>query len=187
VSRAVLVSNKLVPRKQLIRLRRQRAWELYIDGYSYAGIAELNTTSRTTAFQDVQWAMQEYEKEHALKQDQKRFMERERLEALIKPLKEKAYFGDVAAARELVHISESIRKLEGLDAPKKIAATTVAGDDLYDITKLSDEELEERMDNLKRSLRESRNPKVIEVVAEDVVEEILEEDEPALEEVEDCH
>lgn len=107
--------------------RRQQALELRKQAQSYRAIATALSISVGQAHQDVQTALVDLaELEHASAAEY-RTMEETRLDAAAVAIWPKVAKGDLDAVHAWVRISESRRRLRGLDAPQKIAPTTPDG------------------------------------------------------------
>lgn len=107
--------------------RRQKALELRKQAQSYRAIGDQLNVSAKTAHQDVQTALAELaELEHASAAEY-RTLEEARLDAAAEAIWPKVAKGDLDAVHAWVRISESRRRLRGLDAPQKIAPTTPDG------------------------------------------------------------
>lgn len=107
----------------------KEALQLKIGGASYRRIADHQDVSVSTAFARVHNALAEITLAPATELKQ---LEDERLDALIAalwPVAMKAGPGQIEAARELRRLSESRRKLHGLDAPTRRALEVFAHDD----------------------------------------------------------
>lgn len=99
------------------------ALQLKIEGHSYQEIADAQGTGKTTAYRRVHNALAEITLAPAT---ELKSLEAQRLEALIKALwpvatdpDHKDHARQVEAVRELRKLSESLRKLHGLDAPSR--------------------------------------------------------------------
>jgi hypothetical protein len=107
--------------------RRQKALDLRKQAQSYRAIATALGYSVGQAHADVQIALAELaELEHASAAEY-RTMEEERLDAAAAAIWPKVTKGDLDAVHAWVRISESRRRMRGLDAPQKIAPTTPDG------------------------------------------------------------
>jgi hypothetical protein len=82
----------------------------------------------TTAYYDVQAALQEVIELRNTRAEEYREMELDRLDGLLHALQRKIRRGDAFAIEVARKLSESRRKLLGLDAPMKVAPTNPAGD-----------------------------------------------------------
>ena len=125
------------PEKVSATVLRRKAVDLRIKGYSFGDIATELGVSRTQAFRLVQGALKVHNRRLAEKAEELIRVEEERLDRAVKGLMKKVDAGDTRAAEVLVRISESRRKLHGLDAPEKkqIAVGVV------DFTDMNDPEL----------------------------------------------
>jgi hypothetical protein len=106
-----------------------RALELRGLGMSYRAIAEaLGWRSPATAYGVVQRAMRKLVREAAAEAVA---LEADRLDNYLRALAPRALAGDLEALDRAIRISESRRKLLGLDAPQKIAPTSPSGEEEY--------------------------------------------------------
>lgn len=100
--------------------RRKKAVQMRISGATYDDISKALGVSRPAAYNSVKTALQETKLKMAESVDELREIERERLERLILAVMPKAMSGDVKAVDSVRRLSESLRRLLGLDAPDKI-------------------------------------------------------------------
>jgi hypothetical protein len=103
----------------------QACLELRIAGYSFRRVAEEMTRrgtpmGTTTAFRRVEWALQQILTPGV---EELRRMEGERLDVAMRALLPGLEDGNVQAVQAWIKLSESRRRLFGLDAPVKIDAT----------------------------------------------------------------
>lgn len=138
------------PVRILRRQKKAQAVELRLKGWTFAAIAEeLGYRHPANTFRLVAEALDELAAKATENAAQLRTLELERLmgivrdaEAILRDPKSRA--ADRLRALELkVRVSESIRKLWGLDAPVKVAPTSPDGEEQY--TGLSDAELEREL------------------------------------------
>jgi len=102
----------------------QKATELRLAGWSYRAIgAELGVSGKT-AYKAVTRSLARTRAETAESAELLRQIEQERLERLISAADNKAQNGDISAIEVVRKLSESLRKLNGLDAPAKTDITT---------------------------------------------------------------
>jgi hypothetical protein len=131
--------------KEAIAERQARAMDLRKRGKSFRYIGRELGVNEATACRDVH-AVVEALNEMALDDaDTYRRMELERLDALLDAITPKVQRGDAFAIDTARKLSESRRKLLGLDAPTKVAPTNPKGDAPYvprDLSKLSEEQLQ---------------------------------------------
>lgn len=99
------------------------ALQLRRDGLSYEKIAAAQRVNISTAFRRVKRAMDRLRAVVDERAGQVRELELDRLDALLEVVLVKALRGDLAAVDRAIKISESRRKLAGVDAP----ASTVVG------------------------------------------------------------
>lgn len=121
---------------------RIRALELRKSGASYRQIGEAIGISMQRAHQLVMDELDRLAQLRLGNVDELRRLELERLEMASIPVVAKLKKGDLKAAMVWIKLSESRRKLLGLDAPLKIAPTDPDGAPLkHDLSKLSNDEL----------------------------------------------
>ena len=103
----------------------KRATELRLAGLTYRAIAEaIGGVSHISVYKAVLRSMERNRKQAEENADTLRNIEQNRLERLIAAADEKAQQGDIAAIDVVRKLSESLRKLNGLDAPSKTDVTT---------------------------------------------------------------
>jgi hypothetical protein len=125
---------------------RNRALELRKSGASYRQIGEALSISMQRAHQLVMDELDHLAQLRLRNVDELRRLELERLEMASIPVVAKLKKGDLKAAMVWIKLSESRRKLLGLDAPLKIAPTDSDGNNLpvkNDLSKLTMDELGE--------------------------------------------
>jgi len=115
--------SKTSARRVLAEQRRARAIELRLSGYTYKQIAERLEVTPAAAHKMVKTAMERDRERTRKGVEMLREIERQRLERMILSLTPAALDGDISAAREIRQLSESLRKLLGLDAPAKSEET----------------------------------------------------------------
>lgn len=103
-----------------------QALDLRIKGLSYRRIAETMLVSTPTAFRYVQSAQASLREAIREKAEELRDLELARLDALTETYHPRAVEGDMAAAALCIKVSESRRKLLGIDAPteQRVEVTT---------------------------------------------------------------
>ncbi len=124
--------------------RRQQVWALRKNGATYRMIAEQVNVSHETVREDVQAVLTELRAEALTDADALRLLEIARLDALLISIAGHLGKGDLGAVDRALRVSESRRKLLGLDAPTKIAPVTPDGTQTYqpvDVKAMSDDEL----------------------------------------------
>lgn len=103
----------------------KRATELRLAGLTYRAIAEaIGGISHIAAYKAVIRSMDRNRKQAEENAETLRTIEQNRLERLIAAADEKAQLGDIAAIDVVRKLSESLRKLNGLDAPSKTDVTS---------------------------------------------------------------
>lgn len=123
---------------------RNRALELRKSGASYRQIGEALGISMQRAHQLVMDELDRLAHLRLGNADELRRLELERLEMGALAIVSQVRKGEIPAVKVWVRISESRRKLLGLDAPVKVAPTDPEGNALPlspDLTRLSEEEL----------------------------------------------
>ena len=111
--------------------RRVKALELRKSGASYRLIGAQLGVSEKTAHQDVRQALASLAELEQSTADEYRAMELMRLDMAALGIAQKLRYGYPAVIGAWVKISESRRKLLGLDAPTKIAPTNPDGTAAY--------------------------------------------------------
>jgi hypothetical protein len=107
--------------------RRQRALDLRKNGATYRQIADTLAVSLQVAYEDVQRPLAELAALEQTSAEELRTMELMRLDAAQLALAPKMKLGDPQVVNAWVRVSESRRKLLGLDAPAKTALTNPDG------------------------------------------------------------
>lgn len=97
--------------------RRQRALRLRRNGNSYRDIASALGGTPSQAFYDVQHELKKLNRQNNKQAHLLRDMEGERLEMAMRAIIEPVQNGNLEAVRTWVKLSESYRKLYGIDAP----------------------------------------------------------------------
>lgn len=119
--------------------RRADALALRIKGLTFAGIGDALGVDTSTAYRYVRDALSSTLAECAELAEHLRELENQRLDELQASLWDKALAGVLPAADRILRIMERRAKLNGLDAPQKIAPTDPSGENPY--IKMSDNEL----------------------------------------------
>ena len=110
---------------------RKRALELRKSGATYRQIGESIGISMQRAHQLVVDELECLAQLRLRNADELRLLELERLDMVSIPTLNKLKNGDMRAANVWIKLSESRRKLLGVDAPMKIAPTNPVGDKAY--------------------------------------------------------
>lgn len=136
--------NKKTGQAEAIAARQAKAIELRKSGASYRAIGRVLGCSEATAHRDVRKALRRIIAFGDRQAEEYRQLELERLDAIQLGVWLRMRTGDPHAADVARKVSESRRKLLGLDAPTKVAPTNPAGDKPYegvDLSKLSEDTL----------------------------------------------
>lgn len=107
-------------------MRREQALELRADGLSYRDIGKALDVSHEQARRDVQTAMVTATEELKRRAQHLLAIEYERLEAPVEGLMPRVTEGDPQAIAVWIRLSESRRKLLGLDAPTRADIAVLA-------------------------------------------------------------
>lgn len=130
-------------RVELAKLEAE-ALDLKIKGKTYEEIGEAQECSKSTAYERVHRALRDITLAPAT---ELKTLEARRLEALIAALwpvaMEEKGDRQIAAVRELRKLSESLRKLHGLDAPVRRALEVFTHDDFSALVARLEAELEQ--------------------------------------------
>lgn len=121
------ISNQPAGKSEAAAERRVKALQLRIGGASFRAIGDALGVSEKTAWQDVQRAtkhLAEMELDHAAEYVA---LEEARLDVAMLAIASQVRMGKIEAVNTWVRISESRRRLRGLDAPTKIAQTNPDG------------------------------------------------------------
>jgi hypothetical protein len=103
----------------------KRATELRLAGYTYRKIAEIiGNVTHVSVYKAVLRSLKRNQEETLENAEMLRAIEQERLERLIAAADVKAQAGDIAAIEVVRKLSESLRKLNGIDAPAKQDVTS---------------------------------------------------------------
>lgn len=109
-------------------LRRAKALQLKLAGYTYARIAQELGIHESQVYKDVQQAIRQYTEEPAR---EVREQELARLDGLLTSLWYKATTGDMFAVDRVIKIMERRAKLLGLDAPPQVTLEVYAREVAY--------------------------------------------------------
>jgi hypothetical protein len=121
------ISNAPTGKRETAAARRQQALEWRKSGLSYRAIGEKLGVSEKTAYEDVQTALAHLAELEQASAEEYRTLELMRLDMALLALAPKMKLGDPQVVNAWVKVSESRRKLLGLDAPTKIAPTNPDG------------------------------------------------------------
>lgn len=103
----------------------KRATELRLAGHTYRAIADIiGGVTYVGVYKAVTRSMKRNQEETAENAEMLRDIEQQRLERLIAAADVKAQQGDIAAIDVVRKLSESLRKLNGIDAPAKTDVTS---------------------------------------------------------------
>ena len=102
--------------KEKIALRRAKVLDLRIAGHSHSQIAKLAGCCQRTVWNDLQACMRDLLKHQMTSAEQLRMIETTRLDEMLASISEKVRKGDLWAIDRALKISESRRRLLGLDA-----------------------------------------------------------------------
>ena len=114
-------------KREAAAARRVAAVQLRMAGASYRTIAQKLGVSHVQAFKDVRAALKTTRVELTETTEEMITLEYARLEAATLAIAERVMKGDLKAIDCWIRLSESRRRLLGLDAPNKIAPTTPDG------------------------------------------------------------
>ena len=112
------------PKQVRARVREEQALALRIGGATYDQIGQALGMSLEGARKAVKRALERTMEEVKDNAEALRELERQRLERLILSMMPSAQKGNVPAAETVRKLSESLRKLMGLDAPTKTDVTS---------------------------------------------------------------
>ncbi len=110
-----------------IELRRNRAIELRIEGFSYREIAKELGVSVATAFNDVEAVIQRNKAEADERADKARHIALHRIDVAVRGLMPDVRSGNARSAEVMAKLEERRAKLIGLDAPEKRELTGADG------------------------------------------------------------
>ena len=133
-------------------MRRRAAVEYRKAGMGYRAIGERLGISQGQAYKDVQFVLKEVRASTNETAEELVQLELERLDNALMAIVGRAAKGELGAVDRLIKISESRRKLLGLDAPMKIAPTNPEGDKPYEAPSL-----DERISRVDALLDRARN------------------------------
>lgn len=103
----------------------RRATELRLAGHTYRAIADIiGGVTYIGVYKAVIRSLKRNQEETAENAEVLRSIEQDRLERLIAAADAKAQAGDIAAIDTVRKLSESLRKLNGIDAPAKTDVTS---------------------------------------------------------------
>lgn len=111
--------------------RKRTAFEYCKAGMTYRQIAQKLGVSHTQIFKDVQSVLKEVRQETKESAEDLVDLEDARLKTTLLAIWPKVVKGELGAIDRAIKISESLRKLRGLDAPTKIAPTNPDGTKSY--------------------------------------------------------
>ncbi len=117
--------------KEKAAQRRRAAIEYRKAGLTYRAIADRLGISPQQAYRDVQATLKQIHVESLETAEEMVQLEQERLDNYLVALAGRLSKGELQAIDRAIKISESRRKLLGLDAPMKIAPTNPEGDKSY--------------------------------------------------------
>ena len=104
--------------------RERQAVQMRIAGADYQTIADALGMVKSGAYKAVKRALEKTRQQTAESADELRQIEQNRLERLIVAAMPQALKGDVQSIEAVRRLSESLRKLNGLDAPAKTDVTS---------------------------------------------------------------
>lgn len=118
------VNAPTAPKQVRARVREEQSLALRIGGATYAQIADALQISDEGARKAVKRALERTMVEVTNNAEALRELERQRLERLILSLMPSAQKGNVPAAETVRKLSESLRKLLGLNMPERVDVTS---------------------------------------------------------------
>jgi hypothetical protein len=131
------MSRKKAPKAINIVDRRRKALELRRAGDTYESIAQaiskelkLKNYSRSRAFEDVRFALEELNREFSLEAQELRRLETEKIDRLESALWPLALVGNVKAADALKGLMDRRARLLGLDAPIQLLVDQAVNQEL---------------------------------------------------------
>lgn len=116
--------SKASKRRLTARERERQALELRMAGGTYAQIAEALEISQTGAYKAVMRALDKLNQKTLENAEQLRRLELERLDRAVLAVWPKVQEGRLTAIDRWIRLSESRRKLLGLDAPQQANVVT---------------------------------------------------------------
>jgi len=124
--------SKCKTRPKTFRANENQAMaiELRKQGYTYAEIGTRLKVTAPRAYQYVQKALQEIAKVTLQNAEDLRNLELERLDMAASAIAKAVKAGEINAINTLIRISESRRRLLGIDSPAKLEATGKDGEPL---------------------------------------------------------
>lgn len=125
------LSNQPTGQPEDAAARRVKALDLRIAGMSFRLIGERLGVSGKTAHLDVRAALSELAEQQHASAEQYRALELERLDRAVLALAGKLQKGDPQVINSWVRVSESRRKLLGLDAPAQVELSGQLTSPLY--------------------------------------------------------
>jgi DNA-binding CsgD family transcriptional regulator len=125
--------------------RQSKAFDLLKAGASYRQIAKALDVSHETARKDVEAVLADLRAQATAGAEELRALEDERLTMAALAIAKQVQSGHLGAVDRWVRISESRRKLWGLDAPSTSKNLTLTPDQLRDLTDGELDELERKL------------------------------------------
>lgn len=116
--------QKTSPIKLTAAERERRAVQMRIAGADYQSIADALGMVKSGAYKAVKRALDRTRQETAESSEELRIVEAHRLERLIMAAMPQAINGEVQSIEVVRKLSESLRRLHGLDAPEKTDITS---------------------------------------------------------------
>ncbi len=110
-----------------IELRRNRAIQLRVEGWSYREIAEELKVSVSTAFGDVESVIERNRQEANENAEKARRIALQRIDVAVRGLMPDVRSGNARSAEVMAKLEERRAKLIGLDAPEKRELTGADG------------------------------------------------------------
>lgn len=152
--------------REEIAQRRSEAYRLRVAGLSLRAIAARLNISHTQARRDVEGAFREWQSIELADRATLVALESERLDLARLSLAPRVAKGDLGAVDRWIRISESYRRLHGLDAPMKIAPTTPDGSAPFE-EKEEKPDIEERLLKIESVLAKARERRAAEKIPRD--------------------
>jgi len=112
------------PRRASAAEKRRQAVLMRISGATYEDIGNALGISRQAAYIHVKTALEQTRLQTSEDTEALREIEKERLERMVLALTPKAQKGDTAAVDTVRKLSESLRKLLGLNMPERVDVTS---------------------------------------------------------------
>ena len=110
-----------------IELRRTKAIEMRVEGFSYREIAKELGVSVATAFNDVEAVIERNKQEANENADKARRIAIQRIDVAVRGLMPDVRAGNARSAEVMAKLEERRAKLVGLDAPEKRELTGAEG------------------------------------------------------------